>query len=90
MTETYRPLIEAPADDGGFAVVNVITLQDQIDAAEVTHVRTRRGEVWKIHRHLNKKSVPLNDSSAPPTRSRVNFTSVESFGVLVNPEVIFF
>ncbi len=86
MTHQYVPLIEAPADDGGFAVVNVVTLQEQVDELEVTHVRTRQGKVWKIFSLLNKKSVPLNNAGDGP--QRVNFSTVESFGVLRAAEVI--
>lgn len=82
----YVPLIEAPADDGGFAVVNVVTLQEQVDELEVTHVRTRQGKVWKIFSLLNKKSVPLNNAGDGP--QRVNFSTVESFGVLRAAEVV--
>ena len=85
MTEPqYVPILEAPADDGGFSTVNVVTLQEQVDELEVTHVRTRQGKVWKIFSLLNKKSVPLNNAGDGP--QRVNFSSVESFGVLGTPE----
>lgn len=84
MTEAqYVPLIEAPATDGGFSNVNVITLQEQLDHHEVTHVRTKQGKVWKVFTQLNKKSVPLNNGGDGP--QRVNFGSVESFGVMATP-----
>lgn len=86
MTHEYIPLIEAPATDGGFSNVNVITLQEQLHEHDpaITHIRTKQGKVWKIFTLLNKKSVPLNHAGDGP--QRVNFTSVGSFGVLGDPE----
>lgn len=61
-------------------------LQEKIIAMDVTHVRTRNGDVWKIRPELNRKSVALNDAQAPPSKTRVPFEQVESFGRLAAAE----
>ncbi|QDH93753.1 exonuclease [Corynebacterium phage StAB] len=61
-------------------------LQEKITAMGVTHVRTRDGDVWRMRPELNKKSVPINDKSAPPSKTRVPFEQVESFGRLAAAE----
>lgn len=83
--ETYLPILKPPPGQT-FAEVNVISLQETIHEHDpaITHVRTKQGKVWKIFTLLNKKSVPLNHAGDGP--QRVNFTSVESFGVLGDPE----
>ena len=83
MNEQYIPLIHTP-ESGNFADINVITLQERIHNVGVTHVRTKQGKVWKIFQLLNKKSVPLNNGGDGP--QRVNFGSVESFGVIQEEE----
>lgn len=60
-------------------------LQGDLDRNHITHLRTRRGEVWRIGSRLNRRSVPLNDASAPPSKTRVQFAQVESFGIMLDP-----
>lgn len=61
-------------------------LQDTIIDEDLTHVRTRNGDVWKMRPELNRKSVALNDAQAPPSKTRVPFEQVESFGHLAAAE----
>lgn len=63
-------------------------LQEGIINQAATHVRTRNGDVWKIRPELNKKSVALNDTAAPPSKTRVPFEQVESFGCVVSNVVV--
>ena len=63
-------------------------LQDTIIEADVTHVRTRNGDVWKMRPELNRKSVALNDAQAPPSKTRIPFEQVESFGCVVSNVVV--
>lgn len=59
-------------------------LAHKIETKEITHVRDTKGEVWRTHTWLNKKSVPLNHAGIGPTR--LAFDKVESFGVLEQVE----
>lgn len=65
---------EEPAD--------IKVMETLIIVKRCTHVRDSRGRVWKMFDRLNAKSVPLNDASAPPSKTRLPWSQVDSFGRL--------
>lgn len=73
---TYLPQLS-----GSFTPADRETIQTNIAIHHLTHVRTRTGDVWRVRTPLNEKSVPLNDASAPPSKTRVTYEQVESFGI---------
>ena len=56
------------------------------DDPTIDYCRTTTGEIWRIRRELNKKSVPLNDASIPPAITRLAYDKITSFGRLVDKE----
>lgn len=73
----YSPHLTQP---GGFTPADRELIQRNISIHNLTHVRTKTGEVLGIRLPLNEKSIPLNDAST--TKTRVNYPSVESFGII--------
>lgn len=76
---TYTPLIFAHDVDLEDTVERKV-LEATITEQGITHVRSTKGEVFKIFGRLNKKSVPLN-TAASATSQRLAFAKVESFGI---------
>lgn len=61
----------------------VTALQAVLDKYGFDHVRDKQGRTFKIGGQLAKKSVPLEPGDGP---SRINFTSVVSFGIEAHGE----
>lgn len=76
--ESFIPEIdihgEEPAD--------ITTMETLIQIKRCTHVRDSRGRIWRMFTSLNAKSVPLNDASAPPSKTRLPWAQVDAFGRL--------
>ena len=82
-TTLYQPEVIPPHP---IEPADLPALQEDITNRALTHVRTRSGDVWAIRPALHKKPVPLNDGAAPPSKTRVPFEQVESFGRLAAAE----
>ncbi|MGQ4493351.1 DUF2800 domain-containing protein [Corynebacterium diphtheriae] len=79
MPRNYTPKIDAANVDFD-QPEEIKSLKATIEEYGLTHVKDRQGRVWEMSGALNKKSVPLDESSDGP--SRINFRSVVSFGVM--------
>lgn len=78
---TYVPHLTRP---DGFTPNDREMIQQHIAIHNLTHVKTKSGEVLGIRVPLNEKSIPLNNAST--LKTRVNYPSVESFGLIApNP-----
>lgn len=74
---SYVPHLTKP---DGFTPNDRELIQQHIAIHNLTHVKTKSGEVLGIRVPLNEKSIPLNDAST--LKTRVNYLSVESFGLI--------
>ena len=82
MTDTYTPVLEAPPE--GFDTMNIISLQETLEAEKLTHCQDTKGNVRKWLGHLNKKSIPVNTIDTDAERGhgakRLTYKQVTSFG----------
>ena len=86
-TARYQPAI-FPQDADTFHHEDHPHIQSAInDDPTIDYCRATTGDIWRIRRELNKKSVPLNDASVPPSITRLPYDKITSFGRLVDEEV---
>lgn len=82
--DTYTPALTA---DGKWSDADRLTLEQAAEDQDLVFARTWKGDVYGIHRPpFNKKTVPLNDTSAPPSKQRLRYEEIESLGTCRMPD----
>ncbi|MEJ6013265.1 hypothetical protein WG936_05370 [Corynebacterium sp. H127] len=72
----YRPLVAIDCQEP----TDIKALEQLLQAKGCTHVEDNAGAKWRMFQWLNKKSVPINQASAPHPQ-RIPWKRVKSFGI---------
>lgn len=84
--DTYTPALTALADEK-WCDADRLTLEQAAEDQDLVFARTWKGDVYGIHHPpFNKKTVPLNDTSAPPSKQRLRYEEIESLGTCAKVE----